>query len=189
MLGLAPLRREACRMTAASLATHPLAAAHWQRPVSRTFDLSAPGFRSSAVRVVNNACKGVCSETLPARVVRRVPITCPTTQTHQPTARIKKTCKRRPFRKRLKGFEPSTFCMGSPVDFGRRGSKRATVVGLLRRNLNQTDQVSQTLRVHRLRLVIASRGPQYSEGGALWPDESGETLTTDRRRGGRLDRA
>ena len=24
-----------------------------------------------------------------------------------------KTCKRRPFRKRLKGFEPSTFCMAS----------------------------------------------------------------------------
>ena len=26
---------------------------------------------------------------------------------------MKKTCKRRPFRKRLKGFEPSTFCMAS----------------------------------------------------------------------------
>src|SRR4051794_26612019 len=27
--------------------------------------------------------------------------------------RTKKVCKRRPFRKRLKGFEPSTFCMAS----------------------------------------------------------------------------
>jgi 3-hydroxy-9,10-secoandrosta-1,3,5(10)-triene-9,17-dione monooxygenase reductase component len=34
-------------------------------------------------------------------------------QTHKPTARTKKTCKRRPFAKRLKGFEPSTFCMAS----------------------------------------------------------------------------
>src|SRR4029453_4647898 len=36
-----------------------------------------------------------------------------TTQTHQPTARTKKTCNCRPFRKRLKGLEPSTFCMAS----------------------------------------------------------------------------
>jgi hypothetical protein len=38
---------------------------------------------------------------------------CPVTQTHQPTASTKKTCKCRPFRERLKGFEPSTFCMAS----------------------------------------------------------------------------
>jgi hypothetical protein len=38
---------------------------------------------------------------------------CLMTQTHEPTAPSKKTCKRRPFRKRLKGFEPSTFCMAS----------------------------------------------------------------------------
>jgi hypothetical protein len=34
-------------------------------------------------------------------------------QTNQPTARTKKTCKRRPSGKRLKGFEPSTLCMAS----------------------------------------------------------------------------
>ena len=34
------------------------------------------------------------------------------TQTHQPTARTKETCKRGPFPKRLKGFEPSTFLHG-----------------------------------------------------------------------------
>jgi hypothetical protein len=34
-------------------------------------------------------------------------------QTHQPTARTKTTCKCRPSLKRLKGFEPSTFCMAS----------------------------------------------------------------------------
>jgi hypothetical protein len=38
---------------------------------------------------------------------------CPMTQTHYPTARVKKTCKCRSFRERLKGFEPSTFCMAS----------------------------------------------------------------------------
>jgi hypothetical protein len=36
-----------------------------------------------------------------------------TTQTRQPTAPSKKTCKCRPSRERLKGFEPSTFCMAS----------------------------------------------------------------------------
>ena len=35
------------------------------------------------------------------------------TQTHYSTATTKKTCKCRPSRKRLKGFEPSTFCMAS----------------------------------------------------------------------------
>jgi hypothetical protein len=34
-------------------------------------------------------------------------------QTHKPTAPTKKTCKRGPLEKRLKGFEPSTFCMAS----------------------------------------------------------------------------
>jgi hypothetical protein len=38
---------------------------------------------------------------------------CLTTETHQPTARTKKTCKCRPFLKRLMGFEPTTFCMAS----------------------------------------------------------------------------
>jgi hypothetical protein len=35
------------------------------------------------------------------------------TQTHKPTAHTQKACKYRPFSKRLKGFEPSTFCMAS----------------------------------------------------------------------------
>jgi hypothetical protein len=35
------------------------------------------------------------------------------TQTNKATAATKKTCKCRPFSKRLKGFEPSTFCMAS----------------------------------------------------------------------------
>ena len=43
----------------------------------------------------------------------QLPTDYPATQTHQPTAHTKKTCKRRPFRKRLKGFEASTFCMAS----------------------------------------------------------------------------
>jgi hypothetical protein len=36
---------------------------------------------------------------------------CLMTQTHERTVPSKKTCKCRPFPKRLKGFEPSTFCM------------------------------------------------------------------------------
>jgi hypothetical protein len=34
-------------------------------------------------------------------------------QTHNPAHDAKKTCRRRPSRERLKGFEPSTFCMAS----------------------------------------------------------------------------
>jgi hypothetical protein len=37
------------------------------------------------------------------------------TQTNKATAATKKTCKCRPFAKRLKGFEPSTFCMASSL--------------------------------------------------------------------------
>ena len=43
-------------------------------------------------------------------------------QRNKATARTKKTCKCRPFRKRLKGFEPSTFCMASRArDSAQRG--------------------------------------------------------------------
>ena len=35
------------------------------------------------------------------------------TQTHKPTAHTEKACNCRPSQKRLKGFEPSTFCMAS----------------------------------------------------------------------------
>src|SRR5215207_8658584 len=41
----------------------------------------------------------------------RLPVCCPTTQTHYPAARVKKTYECRASSKRLKGFEPSTFCM------------------------------------------------------------------------------
>ena len=44
---------------------------------------------------------------------RGAPAAGPARQTHQPTPRMKKTCQCRPFRKRLKGFEHSTFCMAS----------------------------------------------------------------------------
>ena len=42
-----------------------------------------------------------------------VPNGCLAARRHQPTTPTKKTCKCRPFPKRLKGFEPSTFCMAS----------------------------------------------------------------------------
>src|SRR5215208_2898330 len=42
-----------------------------------------------------------------------VPIGYPATRTHQPTASTKKDLQMHAFPKRLKGFEPSTFCMAS----------------------------------------------------------------------------
>jgi hypothetical protein len=52
-------------------------------------------------------------------------------QTHS-RLRTKKTCKRRPFLKRLKGFEPSTFCMASRTCVSLFGAdipcKRAVLV-------------------------------------------------------------
>jgi hypothetical protein len=42
---------------------------------------------------------------------RPVSAECPQRQTHLPTGPTKKTCKCRSSRERLKGFEPSTFCM------------------------------------------------------------------------------
>jgi hypothetical protein len=70
--------------------------------------------RRSEVRAANKlpANKLLCEE-LAQRAAQPVPNDYPAMQTHQPTARIKKTCKCRPFVKRLKGFEPSTFCMAS----------------------------------------------------------------------------
>ena len=62
-----------------------------------------------------------------------VPIQSPATQTHNPTGRTEKACKRRPFRKRLMGFEPTTFCMASrrssqlSYSRARRGSIAATI--------------------------------------------------------------
>ena len=41
------------------------------------------------------------------------PVSVRREQTHKPAARTKKACKCRPSWKRLKGFEPSTFCMAS----------------------------------------------------------------------------
>jgi hypothetical protein len=52
-------------------------------------------------------------EALPPRPAPPVPNGCPATQTHQPTVRMKRTCSCRPFRERLMGFEPTTFCMAS----------------------------------------------------------------------------
>ena len=44
---------------------------------------------------------------------------CLMTQTQQPTAPPKKTCKGRPFAKRLMGFEPTTFCTAGSSDAPR----------------------------------------------------------------------
>jgi hypothetical protein len=124
-------RRRMCRFRVNSIA-HLFAPSHppyrrgaWlaierRRPLARR--KSRAMNRRSMVRVIRNACKQASSETPPPRGGRRIPNDYPSTQTHQPAAPTKKTCKCRPSAKRLKGFEPSTFCMASRtcgVDFTR----------------------------------------------------------------------
>jgi hypothetical protein len=57
------------------------------------------------------------------------------TQRNKATAATKKTCKRRPFQERLKGFEPSTFCMASrrssQLSYSRAGAEYSRGWGAL----------------------------------------------------------
>jgi hypothetical protein len=96
------------------------------RAVSRTFDLSVPEkgqwFESS-----QNACKHPPSERYPGRPVPPVRFRSPATQTHSPPDDAKKTCKYRPFRERLMGFEPTTFCMASSRSAAPRMQKRLQI--------------------------------------------------------------
>ena len=66
----------------------------------------------------------------------RLSIHCQLKQTHSPTAPSKKTCKCRPFAKRLKGFEPSTFCMASrrssQLSYSRAGAEYSRARGASR---------------------------------------------------------
>jgi hypothetical protein len=75
-----------------------------------TFSILAKGQRFDPSQ---NACKDRPSESYPGRPSPPVRNQSPATQTHNPTDDAKKTCKCRPSWKRLKGFEPSTFCMAS----------------------------------------------------------------------------
>jgi hypothetical protein len=59
------------------------------------------------------ACKHATSHASRCGAGRPLPNGYPLTQTHYPPAETEKTCKCRTFQKRLKGFEPSTFCMAS----------------------------------------------------------------------------
>jgi hypothetical protein len=53
-------------------------------------------------------------------------------QRNKATAATKNTCKTRVFRKRLKGFEPSTFCMASSCSRLQRAPKSLQICGFLR---------------------------------------------------------
>ena len=59
--------------------------------------------------------------------LRRVRFGSGAKQTRKPTAHTKRTCKCRPFRKRLMGFEPTTFCMASrrssQLSYSRKGAE------------------------------------------------------------------
>jgi hypothetical protein len=74
-----------------------------------------------------NACKGASFEASPIMAWPSVRVQSPATQTHYATAEAKKTCKCRPFAKRLKGFEPSTFCMASSTSAAPRMQKRLQI--------------------------------------------------------------
>src|SRR5918992_411731 len=79
----------------------------------RTLDLLR-ACRRTSVRTSWNRPAYSAFSLKPTTVGRpRVRVQSDTTQTYKPTAHTKKTCKRRPSRERLKGFEPSTFCMAS----------------------------------------------------------------------------
>jgi hypothetical protein len=68
--------------------------------------------RQSRVRVVRKCLQSGCSETLPRGVGRRVPIGCPA-RNRTSRLRPRKRPAMQAFEERLKGFEPSTFCMAS----------------------------------------------------------------------------
>ena len=89
------------------------------------------------------------------------------TQKVQPTSHTKNACKRGPFRKRLKGFEPSTFCMAS---------RRSSQLSYSRAN----GEYSPASR--RLRLVVPAAegqlepGDAAALGGAIEAPAVGETV-------------
>jgi hypothetical protein len=65
------------------------------------------------VRAVNEWLQRASFESSSTAAWSPVRLQSPATQTHNPTDDTKKTCKRRPSRERLMGFEPTTFCMAS----------------------------------------------------------------------------
>ena len=67
----------------------------------------------TSVRTIENGLQTGVSLKPPTSGGPRVRNQSDRTQTNKATAETKKTCKYRPFAKRLKGFEPSTFCMAS----------------------------------------------------------------------------
>jgi hypothetical protein len=114
------------------------------------------------------------------------------TQTHQRTATTKKTCKCMPFRKRLMGFEPSTFCMAisrsaSPrrqecLQIGASGRVDRTLAfqelcadtgGLDNERTMSDAEGGRATRVGAGRVVSRSRGGamdllEVSDGGHCW---------------------
>jgi hypothetical protein len=76
----------------------------------RTFDLLRIG-KWSVVRAVNRCLQWSVFRSISHNGLAVSPSQSPVTQTYYPTGETKKVCKCRPFSKRLKGFEPSTFCM------------------------------------------------------------------------------
>jgi|SRR5215211_668258 len=112
--------------------TSPLAVGRRQRSWrSQPRTLTGDGLRRrrrSEVRVVNKLpANRWFLRGLSPRAAPRVPNGYPATQTHQPTVYTKKACKCRPFRERLKGFEPSTFCMASSRSAPPRMQKRLQI--------------------------------------------------------------
>ena len=89
-----------------------VAGGEFGRAVSRTFDPVRARERS-VVRVVTKCLQTRAFRVLPGSAGPGSPLSVPRDETHDPADDAKKTCKCRPFPKRLMGFEPTTFCMAS----------------------------------------------------------------------------
>ena len=83
------------------------------QPAGRTPDLLQARRRTSVRTNQNRPANRAFFLERPTIGPRRVRSQSDSTQTHKPTAHAKKSCKCKPFLKRLMGFEPTTFCMAS----------------------------------------------------------------------------
>jgi hypothetical protein len=87
-------------------------------PAGRTPGLLQARRRTSVRTNQNRPANRAFSLERPTIGPRRVRSQSDPTQTHKPTAHAKKTCKCRPFRERLKGFEPRPSAWQQPVGLG-----------------------------------------------------------------------
>jgi hypothetical protein len=96
------------------------------------------------------------------------------TQTNKATVETKKTCKCRPFRKRLKGFEPSTFCMASSRSAAPRVQKclQIGVSGRVDRAFAVQELCADAGGLDNERTMSDTDGGRTSDEVAAWSSQS-----------------